>query len=85
MSNTCPECGSDLEGEKVFDALRPQQWCEHMSDSELRQYVQDHYGDVDARFSRVIGVEVRGLYDGVWEWRCPDCAKSWPRFAKGKR
>lgn len=30
-------------------------------------------------FSRVIGVECRGLYDGVMYWRCPDCGYSWPR------
>ena len=56
-----------------------------MDDDELRKYVEDHYGAVDARFSRVIGVEYRGRYDGVWEWRCPDCAATWPRFAEGKR
>ena len=31
-------------------------------------------------FSRVIGVEYPEKYDGVWEWRCPDCEATFPRF-----
>lgn len=83
--NKCPECDTNLDGAGIFETLRSQDWCASMNDDELRKYVEDHYGDVNARFSRVIGVEYRGLYDGVWEWRCPDCAATWPRFAKGKR
>jgi|LakMenEpi03Aug12_release.lakeMendotaPanAssembly.Ray.scaffolds.fasta_scaffold157592_4 hypothetical protein len=83
--NKCPECNASLDGGGIFETLRPQDWCAHMDDDELRKYVEDHYGAVDARFSRVIGVEYRGRYDGVWEWRCPDCAATWPRFAEGKR
>jgi hypothetical protein len=32
-------------------------------------------------YSRMIGVEVRDVYDGVLFWRCPDCKIAWPRFA----
>lgn len=31
-------------------------------------------------FHRLIGIAVLGKYDGVWEWRCPDCDSRWPRF-----
>jgi len=31
--------------------------------------------------SRVIGVEIRGLYDGVAYWICPDCKVVWHRWA----
>lgn len=25
-----------------------------------------------------IGVEYQGVYDGVWEWKCPFCEHTWP-------
>lgn len=31
--------------------------------------------------SRVIGVEIWGVYDGVLFWRCPDCGGSWHRWS----
>lgn len=30
--------------------------------------------------SRKIGVEIRGVYDGVLFWQCPDCGGRWHRF-----
>jgi hypothetical protein len=38
-----------------------------------------HMYDAD-HFSRRIGVEVSGLYDGVAYWQCPDCGTTWRRF-----
>lgn len=34
------------------------------------------------RFSRLVGIEFRDRYDGVWEWACPDCNARFPRFLK---
>ena len=31
-------------------------------------------------YSRLIGIEIPEKYDGVWLWRCPDCAAEFPRF-----
>lgn len=31
-------------------------------------------------YYRTIGMEVRGMYDGVLFWICPDCDHAWPRF-----
>jgi hypothetical protein len=31
-------------------------------------------------FRRDIGVEIRGVYDGVLYWMCPDCQKAWQRW-----
>jgi len=31
-------------------------------------------------YSRMIGVEVPGVYDGVLYWACPDCGAKWHRF-----
>lgn len=37
----------------------------------------------DTHFDRTIGVEVRGVYDGILFWTCPDCAGTWHRWPKG--
>lgn len=34
-------------------------------------------------FSRVIGVEIPGVYDGVLYWLCPACSHRWHRFPVG--
>lgn len=31
-------------------------------------------------WKRKVGIEVRGAYDGVLIWQCPDCKHMWPRF-----
>lgn len=31
----------------------------------------------------VIGIEIRGLYDGVLFWLCPYCTHRWHRFPVG--
>lgn len=33
-----------------------------------------------AEYSRLIGIEIQGYYDGVAEWLCPDCEAKWSRF-----
>lgn len=40
------------------------------------------YKGEDGRdYSRVIGVEYQGGYDGVSEWRCPDCGRREGRWS----
>lgn len=37
--------------------------------------------EVDGQtYSRVVGVEVSPIYDGVLFWRCPECGGYWHRF-----
>jgi hypothetical protein len=79
----CPECNSSWDGGDIFETLRPQKWCENMSDDELREDVHKHYAPPH-RFSRLVGVEVRGGYDGVSFWECPDCKARWDRFTQRK-
>ena len=33
--------------------------------------------------TRVIGCEVRGVYDGVLYWLCGDCEHKWNRWPEG--
>lgn len=37
--------------------------------------------NADLHNGRAIGVEIRGVYDGVLFWRCPDCGGSWHRWS----
>jgi hypothetical protein len=30
-------------------------------------------------YSRILGVEIRGRYDGVSYWECPECGSQWNR------
>lgn len=45
---------------------------------------QHWYGD-KTHFGRTIGMEVRGVYDGVLYWFCPDCGWAWHRWEEGNR
>lgn len=36
-------------------------------------------------YSRLIGHEIQGVYDGVLFWSCPDCGIAWPRWTEGTR
>lgn len=37
--------------------------------------------EVDGKtYSRVIGIEIPGVYDGVLYWRCPCCGYDWHRW-----
>lgn len=40
---------------------------------------REHYGN-ETHFSRLIGIEILGGYDGVSYWRCPDCNAEWDRW-----
>lgn len=46
--------------------------------NETKLYISDIDGK---EYSRVIGVEYQGGYDGVSEWRCPDCGRREGRFS----
>jgi hypothetical protein len=51
-----------------------------------QEYIeQGLYGEGVTHYSRKIGVEVRGLYDCVLFWKCPDCEVAWHRWPEGSR
>lgn len=62
----CIECGADWRGEPIPEESRR----------------KGYYGDpAPTHYSRLIGIEVPGLYDGVSFWRCPDCGATWDRWS----
>lgn len=83
---TCPHCAASMQGDPI-----PEEHRQHKPDCEDRKarspfgscYCLPHGDDV-THFSRVMGHEVRGVYDGVLYWSCPDCGRAWPRFADGE-
>lgn len=63
----CAGCGADLQGEPIPEELR-----------------EEYYGG-ETHFRRVIAVEYSydspNRYDGVSEWRCPDCGRREGRWS----
>ena len=55
--------------------------CPHCNASligeKIPKNIRHHYGD-STHFKREIGMVYPEKYDGVWEWKCPDCKKTWP-------
>lgn len=78
----CPECGTSWDAGPIFERFRRDPYYVGKTDEQLRAYIKECYGDENAHFSRLIGVEIRGYYDGVSMWKCPDCGKTWDRFAR---
>ena len=70
-TETCPKNGCDLRGEEI-----PTEYLE-----------KGYYGpwspeDGPRCYSKVIGIEIRGLYDGVAYWHCPVCGENWHRWTE---
>ncbi len=95
----CPHCDADLRGEPIdprhFVHNTPdsptynpgEDTCDVQAAQFGRCYCLPHgEREPDDRFySRTIGIEVRGVYDGVLYWQCPDCGFAWQRFDPGTR
>lgn len=68
--DTCPN-GHDLRGAPI----------------PVESLEKGYYGKWDGKeerfFSNCIGVEIRGVYDGVLFWRCPVCGVDWHRWNTG--
>lgn len=76
---TCPKCKASMKGEPVPEKYRVHDDdCEKQQESFGRCFCLP-YGDT-THFSRVMGHEVSGVYDGILFWTCPDCNHAWPRF-----
>lgn len=74
----CTECGSLLVGRDI-----PYDIVEHYIPLNVDK---DDWLSINPwpTWKRKIGIEVRGAYDGVLVWKCPDCGYMWPRFPDDK-
>lgn len=50
-----------------------------LRDKPIPKEHQHLYG-TSTHFSRKIGIEIRGVYDGMLFWQCPNCGGRWHRF-----
>ncbi len=41
--------------------------------------VKHHYGN-HTHFSKLIGIELPSVYDGIHHWKCPKCGEEFPRW-----
>lgn len=49
--------------------------------SPIKEEDRHLYGPTaPTHYSRLVGIEIRGGYDGVSEWACPDCGARWDRW-----
>jgi len=83
MENKCKHCGADWEGEDIYEALRAHEAYKDWSDERVKEAASNYGWTPENRkkFGRKIGIEVRGVYDGVLYWKCPDCGTYTGRFS----
>lgn len=81
---SCPHCGASMQGEPVPDEYRQHKPDHDEQVARLGRCYCLPYGET-THFSRAIGHEIRGVYDGVLFWSCPDCHMAWPRWTDGPR
>ena len=67
-SEGCPFCKSDLRGAPISE--------EYL----LKGYYGGWDGVEKRYYSRMVGIEISGRYDGASEWYCPDCGARWDRW-----
>lgn len=82
MTDTCPHCHASMQGDPI-----PEEHRQHKDnhDEQVEKYGHCYclpWGE-KTHFSRVMGHEIWGVYDGVLFWSCPDCGKAWPRWTDG--
>jgi hypothetical protein len=79
----CPKCNADMDGGSIYETCIQQrenyEYWQDKTDAEIRQIVEEHYRP-PYRWSRWIGIEIQGEYDGVSYYRCPDCDSVFDRF-----
>jgi hypothetical protein len=84
----CPVCGKSWNGGLIADAFKEARakgdaYWRDKTDEEIDKTVKESYGEPYS-WSRLIGVQVWGGYDGISFWQCPDCKTEWDRFT-GKK
>jgi rubredoxin len=76
----CPSCKSNWDDGLIFDNFRKSKRYHEIPDEEIRKMVKESYGDPNAHFSRLVGIEDPNVYDGILFWQCPDCESKFQRF-----
>jgi len=57
--------------------------CDLRADLIPQEYIAKGYYEKGAtHYSRLLGIEISGVYDGVLIWNCPDCGLYWPAVSE---
>lgn len=78
----CPVCGANWNAGDIYEVLRNHDGYKGWTNEKILE-AASHYGwskENPKHFTRLIGIEILGQYDGVSIWRCPDCGSEWDRF-----
>ena len=79
----CPECGKSWDRGRIKDIWRKLPNYDKYSDEKLEEMEKSSYSE-PYHFSHLVGIEVRGKYDGVSYYQCPFCKATWDRFTGEK-
>lgn len=78
----CPACDADMDGGAIAEDMVhnyiPWDIGKQGNEAALA-WLRDN-PDEWPHWQRRFGIEVRGVYDGILIWKCPDCNHMWPRF-----
>ena len=58
--------------------------CDLQGEPIPQEYIDKGYYGNSTHYSRLMGYDFPGIYDGVLIWACPDCELAWPRFTEGR-
>ena len=78
----CPVCKESWDDGDIRDQLKASGRYDNRTDEELTNAAKS-YGwtpENPQRFSKLIGIEVMGKYDGISYWKCPHCSTFWDRW-----
>ena len=76
----CPKCGADWDDGDIYEYFRKTNPDQSEEEALKSAKMFGWSNENRERFSRLIGVEISGNYDGVSYWQCPDCGTTWNRF-----
>jgi hypothetical protein len=71
----CPHCGTDLDGEGIWQHFYEKLGTERQADETAELYGATRE---KGKFGRVIGIYDMEK-DRTVRWKCPDCDGEWPR------
>ena len=82
----CPKCGADWRAGQIPTESVAKGYYGHEAPCEKKNEWDDGWNPETPctcpprYFSHLIGIEIRGKYDGVSEWCCPACSTRWDRW-----
>ncbi len=85
-SRYCPKCDADWRSSEIPRESLAKGYYGHESPCERKRAWDADYSESTPCtcpprfFSRLVGIEIPGKYDGVSEWMCPDCETRWDRW-----